>query len=449
MTSPFGPRSLARELLALIVGAVALIWLAAAGVSYVDARHELDELLDAHLTQVASLLLAQASDRSESVDADHAPQLHRYSRRVAFQLWERGTTLRLHSLNAPDVRLAQRDEGFANVNIAGRRWRVFSAWDPDRRYLVQVAESLEGRDETVAKIARGVLLPLALALPVLALLIWMAIRRSMKPLRVLNRQIEARAPDNLGTVEIGKAPAEVLPLIGSLNRLFGRVAASIDSERRFTADAAHELRTPLAALRAQAQVALGCTDDAERRRALDNVIAGCDRATHLVTQLLTLARLEPQDMRIAHAPCELRSILRQNLAELAPAALERNVEVELADGPATTVVGDARLLDVLFRNLTDNAVRYSPANSRVTIRVGSADREACVVIADEGPGIPAAQRASIGRRFQRLAGNDAAGTGLGLSIALRIAELHGATIAFDDNPQGHGLMTTVTFPSSK
>src|SRR5512144_1413333 len=248
MAEARAPRSLARDLLLLLVVSVALAWVATAVVSYVEARHELDELLDAHLTQTASLLLAQAAQESGIVDAEHTPQLHRYGRRVAFQLWENGATLRLHSANAPDTRFSPRDEGFSDVAVNDTRWRVFSAWDPERRYLVQVAERFDARDEIIGKVAKNLRVPFAVALPVLAILIWLGIRRAMRPLRVLNHQVETRAPDNLAPVELMQAPEEVAPLVDSLNRLLGRVQASIENERRFTADAAHELRTPLAAL---------------------------------------------------------------------------------------------------------------------------------------------------------------------------------------------------------
>jgi two-component system sensor histidine kinase QseC len=280
------------------------------------------------------------------------------------------------------------------------------------------------------------------------LLIWLGIRRSMRPLRVLNNQIENRAPTNLAPVEIEKAPAEVAPLVGSLNRLFERVQASIENERRFTADAAHELRTPLAALRAQAQVARGSTDDAERRHALDKIVAACDRASHLVAQLLTLARLEPQDFHAARDPCDLRAVLQHTMADIAPAAVAKGIELELEDGPAAIMLGDVHLLDVLFRNLIDNAVRYSPPRSHVLIRVDKAGSDVSVIVADEGPGIPIAERDKLGRRFHRLAGNEATGTGLGLSIAQRIAELHYGRIAFDEAAGGMGLAVSVQFQAA-
>ena len=448
MAEPRGPPSIARQLLVVLVGAVALTWIVTALVSYVEARHEVEELLDAHLAQLASLVLAEAGREARTVDAEHAESLHRYARRVAFQLWANGRELRLHSANAPDTRLSPRDEGFSDVVVDGGRWRVFSAWDAERKYVVQVGEGQRARDEIVGKIAENLLVPLGIALPALALVIWLGIRRAMRPLRALNRQVEARAPGNLAPVEIDKAPQEVAPLVANLNRLFGRVQASIENERRFTADAAHELRTPLAALRAQAQVARGASDGVERRRALDAVIAGCDRGSHLVDQLLTLARLEPRELRVDQGRCDVRDVLRHAIAELAPMAFDKDIDLELDEGPGVAIAGDARLLGILFRNLVDNAVRYGPSRSRVRVRIDRTAAAVAVTIVDGGPGVPEEERASLGRRFHRLAGTQESGTGLGLSIVRRIAELHGATLAFETAPAGEGLAVVVTFPAA-
>ena len=434
-----------RQLLVLLLGAVAVVWIGVGVASYVDARHEIDELLDAHLAQASSLLIAQAGHDLDEIE-EHVPETKRYARRVAFQFWEGGTRLRLHSSNAPLARLSAKDEGFSDVRIDGQRWRVFSSWDRRRRYVVQVGERLGARDEIVASIARNLLLPLVVALPLLALVVWLAIERVLRPLRVLNREVAHRAPDHLAPVEVGRAPVEVAPLVLNLNDLFGRVQASMDNERRFTADAAHELRTPLAALRAQAQVARGASDDRERIRALDNVIAGCDRAAHLVDQLLTLARLEPAHAQVAHADVALAPLVQAAIAEATPAALNKDIDIELTEGAPAHVQGDARLLGILLRNLLDNAIRYSPRGSTVTVDVGRDDGRARLTIRDHGPGVPPEARARLGQRFERFGVSDVTGTGLGLSIVARIAELHDARVTFGDAPSG-GLAVDVTFPA--
>ena len=437
--------SLKQRLLLTLLASIALVWLATAVFSYLDARHELDELLDAHLAQSVSLLLAQTGGEREEIDTEHMPQLHKRARNVAIQMWENGTVLRLHSRSAPSERLSPQDEGFSDAQIGGERWRVFSAWDEGRRYLVQVGERYKTRDEIAVSLAKNLLLPLLFALPLLGLLVWLNVARGLRPLAALGRQVAERDPGNLRKLDAGKVPAEVLPLIENLNRLFARVAQLIDNERRFTADAAHELRTPLAGLKTQAQVARASANDTERTHALDHVIAGCDRATHLVQQLLTLARLDPDEPGSKAQPCDLRELARTAVAELAPFAMEKNVEIELAEGGAAAITGHAGLIAILLRNLVDNAVRYSPAGGQVRVRVQGDAHSATLTVSDQGPGIPADERDKVGQRFYRILGTEEFGSGLGLSIVKRIAELHGAGLDLADGDEGKGLSVAVSF----
>lgn len=439
-------RSIRRQLLVVLLVSVAAIWNATGIVSYFDARHEVDSLLDSHLAQLASLVIAEVQSEPDETDFQELPALHRYAHRLAFQVWDHGKAPRLRTANAPATRLSPDDDGFSDVTIDGQHWRVFSEWDDNHRYLVQVGEHARARDEVAANIAENMLLPLAVALPVLGALIWFGISRALTPLRTLSRQVEHRAPDNLAPLDAAGAPAEVAPLAANLNRLFARVRASMENERRFTADAAHELRTPLAALRAQAQVARGATSDRERERALDNVLVGCDRATHLVEQLLTLARLEPEDFKAQRESCDLRSVAKRAIADATPAALARTIEIELTDGPPATVAGDSRLLEILLRNLLDNAVRYSYAHTVVRVDTGERQGSAFIVVADQGPGVAPEERARLGQRFHRLVGGGISGSGLGLSIVKRIAQIHGATVSFDETASGRGLAVTVSFP---
>ncbi|MBE0620986.1 MAG: sensor histidine kinase N-terminal domain-containing protein [Burkholderiales bacterium] len=447
MSRRAGGFSLRQHLLLTLLGSIAVVWLATAVFSYFDARHELDELLDAHLAQSVALLLAQTGHEPEEIDTEHMAQLHKRARSVAIQMWERGEILRLHSVSAPAERLSPRDEGFSDALIKGERWRVFSAWDAERRYLVQVGERYKTRDEIAASLAKNLLLPLLFALPLLGLLVWLNVARALRPLAALGRQVAGRDPGNLGTLDAGEIPAEVVPLVENLNRLFERVAQLIENERRFTADASHELRTPLAALKTQAQVALASTNDAERRRALDNVIAGCERAAHLVQQLLTLARLDPDQPGNPVEACDLRALASAAVAELAPYALSKDVEIELADGAPVETTGHPGLLAVLLRNLIDNAIRYSPAGGSVHVRAARDGQAATLMVTDRGPGIPADEREKVGRRFYRVLGTEEYGSGLGLSIVKRIAELHGASVSLSEGEQGRGLSVTVAFRS--
>jgi two-component system sensor histidine kinase QseC len=434
-------------LLALLLTVVAAAWFGTAAFTYVDTRSELDELLDAHLAQSAALLVAQAGGELHEIETDQTPAVHGRKVKVMFQIWERGSMLRLRSAGAPAERLAVHEQGFSDVSLQGKSWRVFSTWDGAHRNLVQVAEEQHLRDEIIEDIAESLLLPLAIALPLLGLFLWLAVTRAVRPLRRLGQDIARRAPDNLSRLDPGDAPAEIAPLVDNLNRLFSRVGDALENERRFTADAAHELRTPLAALKIQAQVARAALDAAERQRALDNVIAGCDRATRLVEQLLTLARLEPTELKTRHVTCDLSAITREVAATIAPFALARGIEIEL-DAPASVELpGTLDLLRVLVRNLVDNAVRYSPASGVVSVSLSSSNNQVTLSVLDQGPGVTPEERANLGRRFHRVLGSGESGSGLGLSIVKRIAELHHASITFGAGEAGRGLRVKVSFPS--
>jgi two-component system sensor histidine kinase QseC len=437
--------SIRRRLLLGLLMTTLLTWAGTIVFSYRDTRHELNELLDAYLAQSTSLLIVQLGREVDEVDTEHAPALHRYSRKVVFQVWERGTELRLHSVAAPNTHLSNQLEGFSDTAVGGQAWRVFSAWDSHHRYLVQVAERREVRDELARGIAENLLRPLWVSLPVLGVIIWLAVSRGLRPLTVIKAEVEARHPNNLAPLDSSAVPTEVVPLVQALDRLFARVRDSLDHERRFTADAAHELRTPLAGIKTQAQVARGTTGDEERRRALDNVLAGCDRAAHLVDQLLTLARLDPGQLQ-RHDLCDLRGLARATVAEIAPSALDKGVDLQLVDGPGLDIAGDQDLVRILMRNLIDNAVRYGSRGSTVLVSVAARNGRAEFAVGDQGPGIPVAQRQLVWQRFYRVTGTGETGSGLGLSIVKRIADLHGAETSLSEGEEGRGLRVSVLFP---
>jgi two-component system sensor histidine kinase QseC len=435
--------SLKQRLLMLVLGVVMLVWVGAAAFTYYDAHHELNEVLDAHLAQASTLLVAQSTHELDDDGGEHAPLLHKYSRRVAFQVWEHGTELKLHSANAPSVPLGKNQQGFSDTVIDGQQWRVFSTWDNAGESLIHVAELSEMRDELASEITGNLLLPLLLTLPLLALLLWWVVAASLRPLVSLTQAVAKRQPDNLAPLDVA-APREVMPLIERLNHLFVRTGKLIENERRFTADAAHELRTPMAAIKAQVQVAQGAKDATGRNRALDNAIQGCNRATHLIGQLLTLARLESADTAALQV-CALRALAAEVMAELAPKALESGVRLELLDGDNISVKGLPALLQVMLRNLLDNAVRYSPAGTQVVVAIGRRQGKPYLSVSDDGCGLPDEELAKVSQRFYRPLGTSASGSGLGLSIVQRIAEIHQAEVQMGAGIDGRGLAVVVVF----
>ena len=301
-------------------------------------------------------------------------------------------------------------------------------------------EAREAREEIVEALGKSLVWPLAGALPALALAIWLGVGSGLRPLRELRAQLGRRGATDLAPLDAARAPAEIEPLVAELNRLFARIEASLARERRLTADAAHELRTPLAVLSTQAQVARRAVDDASRNEALDALVAGAERAARLIDQMLTLARLESGPTAAA-ARLELREVVRAAMAEVARAALTKGVELELVEGPAVEAEGHAALLAVLARNLVDNAVRYTQPGGRVAVSVNAGP---VLEVRDNGPGVPAHEFSRLGERFHRLAGQDETGSGLGLSIVLRIAELHGGAVRFSPGLDGRGLAVSVS-----
>ena len=415
------PGSLQARLLVLVLGAVAAVWLGTAVLVWRDAQHELDELLDAHLAQAAALLVVQ---QAGELDDDHqsveAPMLHRYAARVAFQVWHEGRLL-MRSSNAPAQPLSAVDQGFAEREIEGRRWRVFATRGAERDVRVHVGEVVGSRAAILKAVLQGMLMPMLVGLPVLALLVWLAVRQGSLPLRRLERLLARRDPQALEPVHVEGAPSEMAPMLAALNTLFDRIRRLIESERRFTADAAHELRTPIAAIRTQAQVAMGEADDARRRHALQATLAGCDRASRLVEQLLSLARLEAASATAA-APVDVGAVAQAMVAEQASEALDKAQEIELEAQPDCLVSGDPALLGMLVRNLVDNAIRYSPRGARVRVRVARRDGQVVLSVEDSGPGLTPEQIDRLGERFFRVLGSDASGSGLGWSIVRRIAQ---------------------------
>lgn len=447
--------SLQARLLALVLAMVTVVWLGAAVMTWLDARHELDELLDGHLAQAAALLVVQ----SEHADGDaddgliDAPSLHRYAPKVAFQVF-RGGKLAMSSIQAAATPMATIKQGFATVRGPdGALWRVFATAGASSDVQVYVGELDASRSAILMAVLRSVLLPLVFALPIMALALWWAVRRGLAPLRELGQVLGRRQPQALEPVALANMPTEMVPMVQALNELFGRIGHMVASERRFTADAAHELRTPIAAIRAQAQVALGAGDDAAQRdHALQATLAGCDRATRLVDQLLTLARLESSTLgsaAAASASVDLGAVVKRVAADLAPAALARQQCLELDAQAACPVAGNEMLLGVLVRNLVDNALRYSPAGAKVHISVASANAQVFLCVWDSGPGMAEPDMAHLGERFFRVLGNEQPGSGLGWSIVRRIANVSAAQIQVARSEQLGGLAVTVCWPMAR
>lgn len=440
--------SLRRRLLGLLLGGVSVCWLVTLAFSYLDAQHEIDELFDAQLVQAAQTLLALAGDAESEEIAELGNLGHKYQKRLRFQVWDGQGRLLLRSARTPKTLLADGD-GFSEARDEpgvqdGERgsWRYYALWNEPRTLRVVVGEDHYIRNDLTEHIAVRLLAPALFGLPLLGLWVWLATQRSLVPLKAAAGQIAAREPDHLQPLAMSTAPEEIRPLVEAINSLFARVEQTLDAERRFTADAAHELRTPLAALATQAQVTLRARNEEERRHAVGQLIASTRRAARLVDQLLTLARLDPEEQTTAEA-VRLDQLAEAVCAAHGAPALDKGVELELDAVPAT-VAGNTDMLRILLRNLVDNAIRYTPAGGRVLVAVAPG----MLSVTDTGPGIPPEERERVFDRFHRLAGQETEGSGLGLSIVARIAARHGVSIRLEAGEAGIGLKVSLRFPAT-
>lgn len=460
--------SIQGRLLLLVLLALLGVGLVTGLLGYRQAVHEVDELLDAQLGQYARTLLiltqdrdARSDDEAEDDDADTddddddpPPAIlgHRYESRLMYQVWlarQGQPSLMLRSPDAPAVWPAQAAlQGYSEIRIADRPWRCFAIVDRDGERRVLVALDLYLRDDLAGHIAFNNMTPYLLGLPVLAVLLILAIRRGLAPLRRLEEEVVARSASCLDPLPTTSLPGELRPLGAAMNGLLERMRQALDNERRFTSDAAHELRTPLAALRMQLQVAERTPDPAERLAAIAKALKGTDRMTHLVSQLLALARLEGQGEAVAMASVDLTELAEEVAADLARGAAEKGVHLHGQLEAGVGLAGNPDLLRVLLRNLLDNALRYVPAGGRIELSLVREAGQARLRVADDGPGIPPEDRPSLGRRFNRFGRQDVEGVGLGLSIVRRVAELHRAELAFGEGLEGRGLGVEIRFPAA-
>ena len=444
--------SLRGRLLWYLLAAITIAALAQASIAYRTSLHDADQIFDYHMQQMALSLRSSTplsnSEAQQRLQAkNEASPGGAGNDDMVVQMWSPDGVQVFHSVSR--ARLPQRAVlGFSNVKANGTVYRVFSIQSENQ--TVQVAQDLAVRRNMAGNLALRTLGPIAVMMPILMLVVWWVVSGSLEPVARVRSQVASRQADDLSPVSDAGLPDEVQPLVQELNLLFGRVRTAFDAQQSFVADAAHELRTPLAALRLQAQ-SLDRADTVEARKlAVQRLTAGIDRATRLVEQLLVLARQEATAAAGAVArPVDLADLARRTVADLAGVAAAKGVDVGIHHVDPATVEGQPDALHILLRNLVDNAIKYTPAGGTADISVRSdSAKEGCTVtvtVEDSGPGIPPEERERVFDRFYRVAGSEAAGSGLGLAIIKAIAERHGATLALGESERLGGLSATVCF----
>jgi two-component system OmpR family sensor kinase/two-component system sensor histidine kinase QseC len=423
-------------MLIALLALVAVTSVLAGTLTYRRVLAETSILFDYQLRQMALSLRTQVSMAPrlelppDQADAD-----------FVIQIWDLfGTRVYLSRPGLPLI--DQTALGYADVRVAGQLWRTYGLQTLNG--VIQIAQPVRVREDLARAAALRVVIPLLLLLPVLAAAIVGVVRSGLLPLQRVAIEVQRRDVRSLTPIAASRLPREVAPLVQELNRLLARLDAAFQTQRAFVADAAHELRSPLTAVRLELQLLDRAPDEAARLTARANLGAAIERAIHLVEQLLTLARNEPRDERGKLSPIALEAAAAEGIADTHALAMARHIDLGLEAEPHTVVLGDRDALRTLVRNLVDNAVRYTPAGGRVQVQIKNTSDGALLEVADSGPGIPAADRERAFDRFYRRASAPAGGSGLGLAIVKAIADRHGARITLDDAPNG-GLRVTVAF----
>jgi signal transduction histidine kinase len=423
-------------LLALLGGVTAL---AVGGATYVSVRAEADQLFDYQLRQTALSLRDQGR-----VDSDEAAALADPGLDYVVQIWSL-QGLELYSSRPQgmtEALPARAVLGFSNLRLAGQDWRVFGAATPLR--VVQVAQPLSVRQRLAALAALRSVAPVAIALPLVAAAVWWLLGVSLAPLARVTQAAQSRGANARDALPTAGLPGEVAPLVDAFNGLLGRLGEAFDAQRSFVADAAHELRSPLTALKLQLGLLRDSAPGEQQDEAIARLRGGIDRATHLVEQLLALARAEP-GAPAAELPLDLAELARQALADVQPLADRAGVSLALTAPDPLQLTGDPQALRGACRNLIDNAVKYGAQTVQVSALRGA--RGAPLLrVDDDGPGIAPDQRERVFDRFQRGEGVDAPGSGLGLAIVRAAARQQGASVALADSPLG-GLRAEIAWPA--
>jgi two-component system OmpR family sensor kinase len=434
--------SLRGRLLWFLLAAITIAAVAQASIAYRTALNDADQIFDYHMQQMALSLRSRVPLTStETADADTPIS---GNDDLVVQVWSPDGVRVFRS--ASHAHLPQRAVlGFSNVRANGTTYRIFSIQTDNQ--TVQVAQDLAVRRSMASNLALRTLGPIAVMMPILMLVVWWVVSGSLEPVARVRKQVASRQADDLSPVSEAGLPDEVRPLVQELNLLFGRVRTAFDAQQHFVADAAHELRTPLAALKLQVQ-SLERSDSPDATRvAVGRLTAGIERATRLVEQLLVLARQEASVAGGApRQPVDIAGAARRAVAELAGVAAVKQIDLGLPRADSAAVEGQPDALMILLRNLIDNAIKYTPEGGTVDVSVVAENRSVTVTVEDSGPGIPPVERERVFDRFYRVPGSDAKGSGLGLAIIKSIAERHGATLALGESKRLGGLEATVTFP---
>ena len=462
--------SIRSQILKRLITASIILVGAAAWFGYEDVRRETRELFDAQLSRSARLILSLAQaqngdsgfsriqeyldenglsvmyiDFEEQPDEQESPYGHIYETKLAFQIWDDEGNLVVKSYNAPLEPLAKQGSGFNNVVIDDYNWRTFSLLSANQQYRCITAERIDVRNDLIKKVSSDLFFMFIILIPALFLIMFISIHQGLKPLQQLASQINRRSGDNLNLITSDDEHEEIATIKNALNQLLQRLKETLAREKRITSDAAHELRTPLAAIRLHTELAKNAKNRQQQNESLNQVINGVDRTTHLVEQLLTLARLEPELLARDFTQVDLADLIIEESALLSPLAIDKDLDMSFNNTPVKPIDGNEASLRILLRNLLINAISYTPPGGKITIKLSEKDEHTILVIEDSGPGISEEDRDRVMERFYRAENHQTPGCGIGLSIVDRVVQIHKGSLELCQADSGSGLKVIIQF----
>ncbi|MET0072196.1 MAG: ATP-binding protein [Candidatus Thiodiazotropha sp.] len=442
-------RSISRRLLLMLLISTLLLWGSILYFTWGRTSSDINRVYNAELALVAQLLAVATEHEAEEFDLDEYEadlSASGYVFPLLFQVWSHENRLMVRGPEAPDTPLSSATgNGYTDNEINGEGWRVYTLNLKDNSYRIQVARSHMTSRRLVHEFVLDVIKPLLIALPLSGML-WLVVHQGLEPLREVTRLISERDYNHLNPVTPSQVPEEIAGMVEELNGLLTRLKEAIDRNSRFTADVAHELRTPIAGMLVQLQSNANITNDGERIRSFDYLKKGLIRINHVINQLLVLASIEPDKIRFNFIEFDLEALVQEVLAEIAPQALKKEIDISLECSGPVVMKGNRELLGVLLGNLVSNAIKFTPGDSRVRVKVARAEGGVCLSVEDQGPGIPDDKKKWVFERLNRLPGKGEMGVGLGLSIVKEISDLHQGSIILDDPDQGTGLIVKLFVP---
>jgi two-component system sensor histidine kinase QseC len=442
-------RSIRLRLLLMISLSILLLWGATFGFTWWRTSRDINQVYDAELKLVAELLAVATEHELEELDLeDYQINLSEsgYEFPLLLQVWSEDNTLVIRGPGAPGYVLTSSvTDGYSDSEFDGEGWRVYTLNIPQYNYRIHVARGHAISAAMVSSFVQDVVKPLLIVLPLSGML-WFIIQQGFKPLQSVSRLIGERDYDYLNPVTAEHVPEEVADLVDELNALLTRLKISIERNNRFTADVAHELRTPIAGMQVQLQSSITGRTDEEREKGLAQISSGLNHLNHVVNQLLILASIEPEKIRMQFEVYDLVSVTEEVLSDISPRALSKQIEMELIADNRIELKGNREMMAIMLSNLVTNAMKFTPSGNKISVLIKAAKNGVELAVEDSGPSIPDDKKKWVFERLNRLPGETESGSGLGLSIVKEICELHQGIISLQDRKDGHGLIVNLFFP---